>query len=217
MAIVVKSSIIGTLKGKIGDVVLSTWNGIHVARDVPHKTGRKKSSAKSASREQLFKCVMAFFKKTAPLLQIGYPKTGKDKMGGMNKAVSYHLLHAVSGEYPDYYMDLSKIKFTCPLQLVENAWNAELYAEENGLIGVRWESNPYPRRETQLDDKAYMILYNQHKAALISLVTERDALNKSSIRKDWKAGEEIYGWLFFVSADEKLVSPTEYLGMVKII
>lgn len=55
----------------------------------------------------------------------------------MNKAVSYHLLHAVTGEYPHYWMDLSKIKFTCPAQLVENAWNLELYAAEKGLIGLR--------------------------------------------------------------------------------
>lgn len=217
MAIVVKNSNAGRLRGKIGDVVISTWKGLTVARDVPHKTGKKKSSKASASREQLFKCVMTFFKKTSALLEIGYPMPRRSKMTAMNKAVSYHLLHAVAGEYPDYLIDLSKIKFTSPVQSVENAWKAELYAEKEGLIGVKWELNPYPKRSTQLDDAAYIVFFNANKEQLISVTAERESLNKVISRIDWKVGQEIYCWLFFVSADEKLVSTTEYLGMVNII
>lgn len=80
MARVVKTSGAGTLKGKIGDIVLSSWNGINVARDVPHKTGRKKSSKKSAGRELLFKCVMAFFKRISSVITIGYPMPRRAEM-----------------------------------------------------------------------------------------------------------------------------------------
>lgn len=217
MAIVVKNSSVGTLRGKTGDTVIVRWKGLTVSRDVPHKTGNKKSSTASASREQLFKCVMTFFKKTSSLIQIGYPMPRRAKMTAMNKAVSYHLLNAVTGEYPDYLIDLSKIKFTCPAQSVENAWKAELYAEKEGLIGVKWELNPYPKRSTQLDDLAYTVFFNADLEQLISVKTERESLNKAITRIDWKVGQEIYCWLFFVSADEKLVSTTEYLGMVNVI
>ena len=206
-------SILGDIRGKAGQVVLTSWKNVLVIKGLSAKT--KKVSEGQQFQRLLFKCVMQFLAKATDCYQLGYQLPRKANVTEMNLATAYHLANAVVGEYPNFSIELSKVKFSNALRPTENGWNAKLSMAENSNAVVSWEINPFPEKVTQLDDQAVVVIYDtvENIFRLHSKGVQRRQL---SFEIDWSMheGSEIYYWLFFISVDGKFVSETEFLGSV---
>lgn len=215
MAIQTKKGTAVAYKGKIGDVVLSTWNGIEIMKSAPGTRKKKTTSVPKMAQNALFSLVGKFLNRLRwDVFNKGFQLRKKDRMSAINAATSYHLLNAVSGEYPNYRLNMSRVKFTRPLRSTDTAWNAELLKGDNGSVDIRWEINPFPTKSTQPDDQAYVILYSEDRNIfLIYSKGQRSDLGKHINYSAYFQDLKLYFWLFFISADGKLVSETEYLGM----
>lgn len=223
MGIRTKAPVIGDITGKVGTIVLSSWRGLNVVKEAPpsKRKSKKKVSKKLAQQNGLFKIVNQFLKLDgSDVIKRGYQLRKKEEMTPLNFATSYHMLNAVTGTYPEYSIDLSKVKFSRPLNSTQEGWNAAFTEEENGDLRVNWELNPFPQKTTQLDDEAVVVFYNASRGYFrMSENVQRSSLGYTFPikRKSSMVGNEIFSWLFFISADGKLVSETTYLGMLKMV
>lgn len=212
------ASMLGDFNGRIGTVVLSSWKRVSTMRGVPVINKNKKPSEKRAYQNDVFSKVMNFLRSAADVISIGFQEPKKAKMTALNAATSFHLLNAIVGDPADPYIDLAKVKFSCPIWSTQSAWNPVLFAEEGKKITVTWELNPFPQKCTQLSDKVFLLFYDKQKDRFL---TSEGRVNRSAQRcsstlmKD--AGSEIYCYMFMASADGKLVSETEYLGAVTLM
>jgi len=208
---------LGDMSGKIGTINLTTWKSISVVKSLPRKT--KKVSFDQKCQRHLFKTVHAFLYKASRTIKLGYQLPPKSAQSDMNMATSYTMLNAVLGEYPDYSIDLSKLKFSNSIRSIETGWNTEFTGGKDAITKVSWEINPFPDKATRWDDKAVIVVYDQiHDTFFTKEDIARKELAYFFTENDGKlfAGHEIFCWMFFISVDSKFVSETEYLGMIKM-
>lgn len=207
----------GDYHGTVGTVVLSEWKSIPVMRSCPTKR-KKKGSIKQQQQNKLLGMVSSFLITAKDIINLAFQQPKLAKMTLYNAAVSYHMENAVFGNPDDPQLNLSKVKLSCPIHQTETVWNPGLFLEPGGKIIVTWEQNPFPQKCTQLSDKVNIVFYYADSG--------RFSLHRNScVRSDssytytvqhGKSGDEVYCYMFMLSQDGKLVSETEYLGMVSL-
>jgi hypothetical protein len=212
-------SILGEMSGKVGNVVLTRWKDIKIVKSCPTPVRKGKESVKQLKQRALFRSVMEFLSclgKRAVNLGFQLPKNAK--ITASNAAASYHLQHAVSGKYPEYYIDLEKVRLSKPLNRTEEGLNAKFSSKGKGM-SVQWELNSFPEKTTRLDDRAIVVAFNGTRGIGLSYNEDnilRSSLSYSFACPDRFVGDEIFCWMFFVSANGKRVSETQYLGSVTL-
>lgn len=220
MGRITTASPIGDVKGKVGPIVMSTWKAIAIVKSLPIKKRSTKPSEKQVQENTAFSTVMQFLWPVLKVINIGFQMPRNAKMSPLNRATSYHMLHAVAGWPNKPSIDMAKIKFSRPIKSTQCAWNAVLSAEEGRIIKITWELNPFPLKCTQLNDRAVFILYDSELDWLqevLSADLERETLIFTTLAPKRCAGHEWFAYMLMVSEDGKLVSETEYLGMVKVL
>lgn len=219
MAKITPQSVLGDLHGRIGAIIVTNWKIIGIVKSLPSKR-KGKLSIKQLRQIELFEIVTGFLNKvhnTGNVIEDGYQVPKKVSKTAMNLATSYNMLNAFNDDGTNYTIDFPKVKFSDPIRSTENGWNAQFFRNEEGMLGVRWELNLFPEKNTNLDDQAVMIFFNSTQNMFLSLQrASRSSLGNSFNSDSSDTGDEIFCWLFFISADGKLVSETEYLGMITI-
>jgi len=205
----------GDYHGTVGTVVLSEWNSIPVMRSRPKKR-KKKGSLKQQQQTKMLGMVSSFLLTAKDIINLAFQKPKLAKMTLYNAAVSYHMENAVFGNPDNPQLNLSKVKLSCPIRQTEPAWNPGLLLEPGGKITVTWEQNPFPQKCTQLNDKVNIVFYyaNSRRFSLHRNYCVRSDSSYTYTVKQGKSGDEVYCYMFMLSQDGKLVSETEYLGMV---
>ena len=218
MATQQSNSTIGEFSGAVGTVVLSRWLDLVTMRSKPLRRKNKSTSAKVLQQNQVFGLVNILFGTAKKAIRIGYQKPKAAKMTSYNAAVSYHLKNAVCGDPEDPSLDLSKIKLSCPVRQTQSVWNPLLSLEKGKNVVISWELNPFPQRCTELDDQVILVCYSKNDGKFFQLQDsgQRSSLSYTHDINNWENGHELHYYLFMVSADGKLVSETEYLGMVTL-
>lgn len=219
MGILIKRSILGVISGKVGDVVFVPYYDIDVVKGVPERSKKNKKGSIDQNRNRdLFIMVGKFFgPHIDKVFARGYQFRGKQDMPERSAASSYHLLNAIIGEHPNYRIDLSKVKFSRSFRSAENGWNASFSAPETGGMDVSWEMNAFPEKSTRMDDIAIIVLRNLGSNTWI--VRDTEQRRKLSCHFNYRSKAvpvDLCAWIFFASADGKLVSDTKYLGMLKM-
>src|SRR5690606_8587410 len=101
---------IGTFSGKVGSIIGSSWRDIHYMRGLPKKRTKPFSEAQLA-QQQRFKLVGAFILPLKGLFEIGFGRAYTGVSTLRNQAMAENL-PAVTGDYPDFTLDYSKLKFS---------------------------------------------------------------------------------------------------------
>jgi len=216
MAVEKRKSIFSDLRGPVGPVVCSSWKGIPVVKSRPVINKDAKKSKGQVKQRGRFKAVQQFLKGAAAAIKNGYQLRKNEKMTALNAATSYHLLNAAKGSETDIQVELSKVKFSRPLQSTEEGYYTQLIYREDSMLEFRWELNPLPAKSTQLDDKAWFIVYcSNRRNYFLHNGALRSDLGGIIPRTEFITGQDLFCYMFFVSADGKRVSETTYLGMVK--
>lgn len=210
------SSLLAGVRGNVGPVSVSGVKKQSIVRIRPGRKSKKKGS-KSTPQQDILKVVGRFFRTLpAGFFKKGYQLSAKATCSPLHASTSYHMKHAVTGEYPNLSIDLSKVKFSDPRRAVENGWNAEFNSLGPEGLSINWEINPYPEKTTQLDDEAIIIFYNLKRNGFRYV----EGILRSDYSYTFPAipsnrGNDVACWIFFVSADKKLVSDTQYLGILR--
>ena len=222
MAIVSKDSLLGNVTGRIGPVVLRKWYGLKIAQSIPGFTKKETKSLKQLKRHAIFKLIEYFCNEShlSHVFDLGYQQPKRSAMTVYNRVASYHMLEGITGEYPDYSLNLSKLKFSFPIRKMDNAWKPSFVSKPDLYLEVNWELNPFPEKTTHLDDMLCVVFYDSTRKLFFTnnttaLRSAQTFTRRYKIRET--AGHEVHCWMFFVSADKTYVSDTKYLGMVEML
>lgn len=213
------NSVIGDYHGTIGTVVISEWNGIGTMRSKQSTLKKKIASALQAQNNTIFSLIIKHLRSANNVINLGYQMPNPAKMTRSNAAASYHLREAVFGDPNDPHLNLSKVKLSRPIWKTQQAWNAVLTAEEGCIVTVKWELSPRPHKCTHLDDKVVLAFYNKNRKRFYCYENaglRSDQFFSTDFHETF-AGHELYCYMFLVSADGKLVSETEYLGLATLL
>ena len=209
--------VFGTFNGKVGSVVASKWKGIKVVKNYPEKSSKPKSEPQLSQTSQ-FGLVGSFLKKAAGLISVGYQGVS-GAVTPWNIALKYHLEEAITGTYPNFQLNYEMVRLSLEDSAMDWAPDAKAIAVAGMMVKVSWKLDANASKSTQPTDKAYIFLYNPAKKKSVSVTGNmlRSALSRDLPMPSYFTGDVLYSWLFFTSADGKIVSETQYLGSVTII
>jgi len=216
----VEAGQIGTFKGKTGQVVVASWRGTLVGRKTPTKSN-KPGSLEQQDQRSKFGLVTHFFRGLGDIINLGYQyqKTGPTPM---NVAVQYNLEKAVTGVYPNYALDFSKIVLSNPNGVgeIDTGFAPTAVPAAGSILNVSWQmSSNNAHKATSPEDRLSIIIYSVTKGRFIvyERVVPRSALTYEVELPYLFKGNVCHGYMFFTSPKGKDVSQSEYLGQFTLM
>jgi hypothetical protein len=208
----IKKGILGGFSGKVGTVVGGSWKGIAYMRSLPQKVKNPRTEGQVSQRSK-FALTMYYLKPMTAFLRTGW-KLYAHRQSPINAAMSYALANAVTGAYPDYEIDPSKVLVSRgSLATAVNA-NAN---DVGGSIDISWDDNSNVSNAKQTD-KALVAIVNPTKGEAVTITAGEERMTgyqNTVIPADW-SGDEVQVYLGFISEDGKEVSNSVYLGAIPI-
>lgn len=207
----------GLVNGKVGELVVSKWKKKIVTRSAPGKA-TKPGSALQLDQRLRFSLVSSFIARVAGAINVGF-QSCNPKMTPVNAAIRFHLDKLILGSYPDYVIDYTKVKLTIPnsLNRLADGLKVTIAIEDAALLRISWIKDYRPNYLTKSTDQAYLLCYNAgtDKSYFFNRIAIRADITTKLALPDSFKNNQVHGYLFFVSANGKLVSNTHYLGMIE--
>jgi len=210
---VIKKGILGSFSGKVGNVVGGTWRGIAYMRSLPAKVKNPRTVGQRSQRSK-FTLALSVLKPLTAILRVGWKLYAQGK-SPFNAASSYIHANAITGEYPDFSIDASKILIS--RGALTPAVNAKATLD-NDTIVVQWDDNS-GSASAQETDRALIAVLNTAKAGAITSVdvaTRADGTQTLPTPPTW-AGDKVDVFLGFVSEDAKEVANSVCCGKIQIV
>lgn len=209
----IKQGILGPFSGKVGNVVGATNNGVHYMRIIPANV-RDPKTTKQLAQRQRFGLMTSTLKIFRPVINIGFrKKTGNTRPS--NRALSYNLKNAISGDYPDQEIDFPAFKIA--RGDLTTAPDLTAVSENPGEITFNWTDNS-GIGSAQTDDLLTIACYDSEESHLFYRI-------EAALREDETvgialpqtlAGQEVHAFAFFAAADNEDVTDSLYMGEVLI-
>lgn len=133
----ISKGILGGVSGKVGNVVGANWKGIDYLRIKPAAVSNPNTDLQSAQRLK-FSLLLKLLQPVGELIRIGF-KAYAIKMSAFNAAFSYNYREAVSGSFPSYAIDYSKVLLS--RGNLPGAVNAACMSSESGKVKLTWVNN----------------------------------------------------------------------------
>jgi hypothetical protein len=204
--------LLGGVSGKVGPVIGARWKGIEYFRSRPNKSNKASTNPKVLAQRAKFSVVHNFMRSIRSLIKVGYQDTG-DKMSARNNAVSQLLENAITGEYPDFKIDYSKV-FVSKGTLVK-PMNPAVAAADDSMIAFTWMNNS-GLNEASPTDKTILVAYCDELKEAVYIAhgaTRNSAADKLNAK--FFTGKLVHTWIAFIS-DTNVVSDSLYTGTVTV-
>jgi Family of unknown function (DUF6266) len=199
----------GPFSGKLGTGVGYMWKGKAVVRSRPPRKRICKSPLQ-IQQQAKFALMHDFLKGVLSLLNVTYDHIAY-QMTGFNKAFSYNVKNAITGEYPDMVIDYSMVLLGKG-DLPNVNMPVNLIASEGSLI-FNWTDNS-GRGNAKMTDHAFAAVYCKEEKDNWEYKFNLTTRNTGSCSIDVSrfAGKEIQTYLGFISDNGKDVTNTLYTG-----
>jgi len=213
MAKLSSNSIFGNVSGSIGEVVFSSWKGIPYVRAKAVSVKNPKSDAQLDQRIK-FTAIIIFLKALTVFLRVGF-KNDKIPMSPFNAAMSYNLLNALTGSYPDYELDYSKVRVS--QGYLPGVLNPEVKSTSSGDILFTWEDNSF-ETDSRADDSVLLVVYNSIKQQAVFTVdgyprySRRQVISLPEIFE----GDEVQCYIAYQNQRQTVFSNSQFVGEIRI-
>lgn len=145
------------------------------------------------------------------VLHLGFGDKKLNKLSGYNAAVRLFLAEAISGTYPNFTVDYSKVK------LSKGSLNDAMLSigSQTTTIDLSWplELNDF---NSFINDKLIVIIYNQTRKSYSLNTDYTRGTAGASIALTGRANDVLHLWSFFVKGDGKTVSSSQYVGTITL-
>jgi hypothetical protein len=208
-----KQGILGSFSGKVGTVVGSTWRGQWVMRGLTTKK-RGNSDPSQLQQQAKFGLMIKFLRPLGSLLSQTYDITPAE-MTGINKALSDNIKVAITGVYPAFTVDYSKLSLS--KGILPNAESPAAASTVAGKITFTWTDNS-GTGDALTTDMAFVAVYND---TLNRWIFKQNiaARNAGTYTLDVTAfsGKPVQTYFGFISADGSSVSDSLFTGQVNAL
>jgi hypothetical protein len=208
----ISQGVLGGFSGKVGNVVGGTWKGIDYMRIKPSNVSNPRTVGQLDQRSK-FALVLNFLQPMTDFLRVGFKNYAK-KQTQFNAAMSYNLLNGVSGAYPNYAIDFSKALVTRGGLI--GAVDGRIDSPAPETVDFTWADNT--GSGAQSNDKALLLIYNPTKGFAIYETEGADRESGAqtlSVPADF-SGDDVEGFIGFISEDGKTLSNSVYVGSIAV-
>lgn len=203
--------ILGGFEGKVGTVVGGRWKGIDYMR---HK-GRK--STKPSTQAQLeqqarFSLITKFIAKLGKLFMRSFKDT--PELTGSNVAFRYAYDNALTGVYPSYSIDYSKVLIS--KGELQNAGLPTATASGAGNITFDWQDNTSDTM-AYADDNAVIVVYcPELDIAVYTKAGAQRSTKTHTFNVVNFTGKIVHSWISFLTSDQKTYATSIYTGELTV-
>ena len=204
--------ILGSFSGKVGNVVGGSWKGISYMRAKASSVANPRTDGQIGQRSK-FALVLGILKPITGFIRVGY-KRYTTKQTAFNAAMSYILNNAITGTFPDFSVDLSKVLVS--RGNLTTASNAAVLAT-GGSIGLTWDDNSSANM-ANATDKALVLVLNPLRAEAVYETAgnaRTTGAQEIAVPAEW-LGESVEVFLGFITEDGKDLANSVYLGSVEV-
>ena len=208
----IRKGILGGFSGKVGTVIGASWKGIAYMRSLPQNVRNPRTELQRKQRSK-FSITIDLLKPMTAFLRIGW-KLYANRQSAFNAATSYTLDNAITGTYPDFEIDASKVLVS------RGSLTPALNAAANSVDGkltITWVDNS-GSGSAKATDKALTAVSNASKGVAITNTAGRERSTGTQtveLPADW-AGDSVEVYLGFISDNGKDVSNSVYLGKITV-
>lgn len=210
----IKQGILGGFSGKVGTVIGSSWKGISYMRGQAQHVKNPRSAGQVNQRTK-FALVLSFLQPVVPYIRVGY-KSQAAKQTEFNAAFSYTIKNAVTGSYPSYALDFTKIVVSKG-GLTQVTGATATWDNNRNEVKIDWTDNSGVGNALATD-KAMPFIYNKAKGETIydtAGATRATHTQSLTVPNDWE-GDKVEVYLGMVSDDGKEVADSIYLGEITL-
>jgi len=209
----IKRGILGGFSGKVGTVIGGNWKGIDYMRGKAASVSNPKTEAQLDQRAR-FGTALKFLQPLTSFLRVGF-KNYAVKMTAFNSAMSYNLNNALSGVFPDYFIDY-------PNALVSRgnlpgALNPQIVSNTPGEINFSWTDNSHGSN-AKANDKVLLVVLNPAKQWAETIVAGNTRSSESQVITvpETYTGDEVQCYIAFQDEKQTVLSNSVYAGAVVV-
>jgi hypothetical protein len=209
----IKKGILGGFSGKVGTVVGASWKGIAYMRSLPQKVRNPRTEPQRMQRSK-FAVTMKYLRPMTGLLRMGW-KMYAHRQSPINAAMSYTIDNAITGAYPNYAIDPSRVLIS--RGSLAPAANASA-TPASGAVTFDWDDNSGSSTAKQTD-KALLAVVNPDKSEAVfdtTGATRSETTLSVILPTDWM-GASVEAYIGFISDDGKEVANSVYLGSIAVV
>lgn len=157
--------------------------------------------------------MLQFLQPIIGLIMLGF-KAYAIRKTGYNAAMSYNIKNAVTGTYPAYQLDYSKVLFS--RGDLPGALNASAVSTEAGKVTFTWSDNSGTGK-AQSGDKALLLVYCiGMKQAIFTTGSALRSAATETLQVTEFSGQEVETWMAFISQDGKDLASSVYTGKLTV-
>jgi hypothetical protein len=205
--------ILGGFSGIVGPVVGARWRNVNVIRSrPPHK--RRRSSEDQKKQMAKMALMSPFVRPLRDLLNNTYYQANIQS-SGFNKALSYNMRNAISGEYPAFTINYALVQLGAGDLL--NVWQPQISSDTIGKLTFSWRDNSN-EGSARATDRFFAAVYCEEQNKWVT-VKNGSPRNAGSYLLDVTAfsGRAVQTYIGFLSADARFVTTSQYTGPLTIL
>jgi len=206
-----KIGILGGFSGKVGTVIGASWKGIDYMRSIAASVSNPRTPAQLEQRAK-FSAIVKFLKPLTSYLRIGF-KSAAIKMSAFNAAMSYNYSNAITGTYPVFDIDYTKVLVS--QGNFPGALNPVGVAGIAGAVEFTWDDNTWESDATA-EDLSVLVIYNPTKDAAVSVIgaITRAIGSQTITLPNSYTGDEVQCYIAFTNANKSVISNSQFVGSV---
>ena len=194
------------LSGTLGDKVYCVRKVIQYTRSRPVHTLKSKSAAQ-LDQSAKFTSTLKFLQPLKGFLRVGF-KTEHPTMSPFNAAMSYNFKNALTGTYPHYEIDYSKVRVS--QGNLPGALNPAVSLISAGEIKFTWDDN----RHAMATNRVLLVLYNSSKQKAEFIVYGNTRFSESQVvtLPETFVGDEVQCYIGFQNYQRSVFSDSQFIG-----
>lgn len=206
----ISQGILGGVSGKVGNVIGGSWKGIDYLRIKPSSVANPRTEGQVTQRYK-FTAALEFLQPSRDFIKVGF-KNFANGMTEFNYAMSYILANAVTGDGLSASVDYTNALVS--KGNLNGAANPAVSGISSGIATITWTDNS-GGSNALATDKAMILIYNPVKKSSVYITSgaDRNIGTQELPVPDSFIGDEVHVYFSFISADNRLVSNSMYLGV----
>ena len=211
---IVQNPITGRTKQKFGSAVFSKQFGKNTMRTKPIEVRNPKTLLQKQQRSK-FSLMVALARMFLGFIRNGFKQVATD-MSAFNVFMKSNISLVISGVYPNYSIDFTKLIVT--KGTLTGADGASAVAAAGRKVTISWVDNT-GTGDALATDKAMQLLINYTKGAVVQDTTTKtraDITNDLTVPASW-VGDDVHAYLSFWDAAGARVADSVFLDTVTIL
>ena len=210
---VVQNPVTGRTRGKFASAIFSKQFGKNTMRSKPIEVKNPKSIGQLTQRA-MFNVVLAFAQIVLLTVRVGW-KNAASGMSAYNAFFKHAILNAVSGSYPDFAIDFSKIVVASGSLL---GFLSPLWSSPAGhKIMFAWSDNS-DQGNASAEDILFVCLINTTNGNTLQISTDKTRVDEEYTSPEFgETNDKCQCYAFFVDAVTGNVSDSIYSGEITLV